>query len=84
MKMKISHEESYILYDFDIENEAATIIDNSANGFLENIFGNRDYQGIKNWLIRRCGGNKTIEEAINLCKTNKGVSVVDKITIEIV
>lgn len=83
MKIKFSHEESYISYDFDIEKEKATIIENNANDFLTIIFVDKNYNEIKNWLISRCGGRKTLEEAINLCKTNKGASVVDKITIEI-
>ena len=83
MKIKFSHEESYISYDFDIEKEKATIIENNANDFLTIIFVDKNYNEIKNWIISRCGGKKTIEEAINLCKTNKGASVVDKITIEI-
>ena len=83
MKIKFSHEESYISYDFDIEKEKATIIENNANDFLTIIFVDKNYNEIKNWIISRSGGRKTIEEAINLCKTNKGASVVDKITIEI-
>lgn len=83
MNLKISHKESYIIYDFDIQNEKASIIENNANDFLKIIFADKKYNEIKRWLISRCGGKKTIEEAINLCKTNKGVSVVDNITIEI-
>ncbi|MDO4967110.1 MAG: hypothetical protein Q4E51_10460 [Lachnospiraceae bacterium] len=83
MNLKISHKESYIIYDFDIQNEKASIIENNANDFLKIIFADKNYNEIKRWLISRCGGKKTIEEAINLCKTNKGVSVVDNITIEI-
>lgn len=83
MNFKISHKESYIIYDFDIQNEKASIIENNANDFLKIIFAEKNYNEIKRWLISRCGGKKTIEEAINLCKTNKGVSVVDNITIEI-
>lgn len=83
MNLKISHQESYIIYDFDIQNEKASIIENNANDFLKIIFADKNYNEIKRWLISRCGGKKTIEEAINLCKTNKGVSVVDNITIEI-
>ena len=83
MKIIFNHEESYISYDFDIEKEKATIIENNANDFLTIIFADKNYNEIKNWIISRCGGRKTIEEAINLCKTNKGASVVDKITIEI-
>ena len=75
MKIKINHEDSYIIIDFDIEN--------NANDFIDIIFGDKGYYEIKRWLISRCGGKKTIEEAINLCKTNKGASVVDNITIEI-
>lgn len=84
MNLRISHKDSYILIDFDIENENATIIDNKANDFLNVIFGDKNYYEIKRWLIFRCGGKKTLEETINLCKTNKGVSVVDNITIEII
>ena len=83
MNLKISHKESYIIYDFDIQNEKASIIENNANDFLKIIFADKNYNEIKRWLISRCGGKKTIEEAINLCKTNKGISVVDNITIEI-
>ena len=83
MKMKFSHEESYIIFNFDIEKEKATIIENNANDFLTIIFADKKYNEIKNWLIARCGGNKTIEEAINLCRTNRGISMVDRITIEI-
>ena len=83
MNLKISHKESYIIYDFDIQNEKASIIENNANDFLKIIFADKNYNEIKRWLISRCGGKKTTEEAINLCKTNKGVSVVDNITIEI-
>ena len=83
MNLKISHKESYIIYDFDIQNEKASIIENNANDFLKIIFADKNYNEIKRWLISRCGSKKTIEEAINLCKTNKGVSVVDNITIEI-
>ena len=83
MKLKVNHEDSYILISFDIENEKADIIENKANDFLKIIFADKNYNEIKNWLISRCGGKKTLEEAINLCKTNKGVSVVDNITIEI-
>lgn len=83
MKIKINHEDSYIIIDFDIENENATIVENNANDFIDIIFGDKGYYEIKRWLISRCGGKKTIEEAINLCKTNKGASVVDNITIEI-
>ena len=83
MKLKVNHEDSYILISFDIENEKADIIENKANDFLTIILADKNYNEIKNWLISRCGGKKTLEEAINLCKTNKGVSVVDNITIEI-
>lgn len=83
MNLKISHKESYIIYDFDIQNEKASIIENNANDFLKIIFADKGYYEIKRWIISRCGGKKTLEEAINLCKTNKGVSVVDNITIEI-
>ena len=83
MKIKINHEDSYIIIAFDIENEKATIVENNANDFIDIIFGDKGYYEIKRWLISRCGGKKTIEEAINLCKTNKGASVVDNITIEI-
>ena len=83
MKIKISHDDNYIIYSFDIEKEEAMIIENNSNEFLDNIFSGRDYNGIKNWIIRRCGCKKTIEEAINICKVNKGVSVVDRIMIEI-
>ena len=83
MKLKVNHEDSYILISFDIENEKADIIENKANDFLTIILADKNYNEIKNWLIARCGGKKTLEEAINLCKTNKGVSVVDNITIEI-
>ena len=33
MKIKINHEDSYIIIDFDIENEKATIVENNANDF---------------------------------------------------
>lgn len=83
MKIKIRHGENYIIYSFDIENEEALIIENNSNDLLDNIFADRDYYGIKNWLINRCGGKKTIKEVLDLCKINKGASVVDKIRIEI-
>ena len=72
MKIKINHEDSYIIIDFDIENEKATIVENNANDFIDIIFGDKGYYEIKRWLISRCGGKK-----------NKGASVVDNITIEI-
>ena len=68
MKIKISHDDNYIIYSFDIEKEEAMIIENNSNDFLDNIFSGRDYNGIKNWIIRRCGGKKTIEEAIKYAK----------------
>lgn len=84
MKIKISHDDNYIIYSFDIEKEEAMIIENNSNDFLDNIFSGRDYNGIKRWLIARCGGKKTLEEAIELCKRNMGISVVDNIKIEII
>lgn len=82
--IKISHNEYYIIISFDIKNEIAAVLENKADEFLINIFGNRDYNGIKRWLIARCGGKKTLEEAIELCKRNMGISVVDNIKIEII
>ena len=51
MKIKISHDDNYIIYSFDIEKEEAMIIENNSNDFLDNIFSGRDYNGIKVSLI---------------------------------
>jgi hypothetical protein len=84
MKIKINHGISSIVIDFDTKEKRVSIIKDHSDRFLRNIFNDKNYDGYEKWFLSRFGGKYTIEEVLNLLKTNSGVSAVDKIRIRLV
>ena len=81
--LKISYDDSYILYHLDTNEQALSILDEASNDYLDNIFKDRGYRDLISWLSSRIGDETDLSRIVKIIQHNNGRSVKDNIFMEI-
>lgn len=81
--LKISYDKSYILYHVDTHEQTLSILDETSNLYLDNIFRDRGYKDLISWLSNRMGDETDLSKIVKTIKRNNGRSVKDNVLMEI-